>query len=155
MNATERSVQNLEARLSRMRRDFVALMVFGGAFLLASAVAQQDRPKELTLEKLSIVDSEGRPSLELRTDADGNGEVVLVDAEGEPLLYLGTSADGHGALDVMNRDHERMVSIGVSTDGDGGVRVDARSGSPVFYMGQDLRGNGQVPDKVNPGRRLD
>lgn len=155
MKNPEQTILRLERQVRRLRQEIVAMAIFGLTFLLASAVAQQDLPSEIALKHLSIVDEQGRSNMVLRGDADGNGELLILDANGEPLVILGTSRDGHGAMDVMNRENTRVVSIGVSNDGDGGVRVDSREGSPAFYVGHDLRGNGRVPDKVNPGRRLD
>lgn len=120
---------------------------------LSSALSQDTQ--ELELQRLTIVNAKGEALISLGVNKEGLSEIAIHAGEERDAISLRTTELGHGAIDMFNKAGDRTVTLGGTVDGHGGVRVESEDVTPAFYMGRDLRGNGQVPEGVHAGRRLD
>jgi len=150
-------MKNQLAQLQRTVRiqqySLLVMAMMLGVLFLSSAFSQDS--EELELQKLTIVNAKGEALISLGVSEEGFTGIAIHAGEERDSLVLRATELGHGAIDLYNKAGDRIVTLGATVDGHGGVRVESEDVTPAFYMGRDLRGNGQVPDNVNAGRRVD
>jgi hypothetical protein len=96
-------LQHLEQQVRRLRRTVnllsVGLLVLLGALTLAAA----SEPQELTLQKLTIVDTEGKGRIVAAALPDGRAAILHYDRDGEARIMTTTLAYGKAAISLMDR----------------------------------------------------
>ncbi len=141
---TEERINSLESRVRRQRFG-MAFMGLGMVALLALGMNQQ-APKKMILEELTILTSEGKPGVVVGTneEMDGRtGQITIFTAEGKPGIMIGTNEkDGGYGLGVMDSNMKARVILGVGAKDDPGMGVLDSNESPKIMMGSDKNGSG-------------
>lgn len=142
---------NTEERMSvlekcvRRQRFAMAFMGLGMIALLGLGMNQQ-APKRMSLEQLTILTSEGKPGVILGTNEmmDGKtGQLTVFTAEGRPGVMMGTNEkDGGYGVAVMDSNMKARVILGVDAKDDPGMGVLDSNESPKIMMGSSKDGSG-------------
>ncbi len=143
MNTDERMTV-LETRVRRQRLG-MAFMGLGMIALLGLGMNQQ-APKKMSLEQLTILTSEGKPGVILGTNEmmDGKtGQITIFTAEGRPGVMMGTNEkDGGHGVAVMDSNMKARVILGVDAKDDPGMAVLDSNESPTIMIGSGKEGSG-------------
>ena len=141
---TEERINKLESRVRRQRLG-MAITGLGMITLLAMGMNEQ-APKKMALEELTILTSEGRPGVIVGTNErmDGRtGQITIFTADGNPGIMIGTNEkDGGYGLGVMDANMKARVILGVDAKDDPGMGVLDSNESPKIMMGSDKDGSG-------------
>ena len=142
---------NTEERMSalekcvRRQRFTMAFMGLGMIALLGLGMNQQ-APKRMSLEQLTILTSEGKPGVVVGTneEMDGKtGQITIFTAEGKPGIMIGTNEkDGGYGLGVMDANMKARVILGIDAKDDPGMGLLDSKESPKIMMGSDKDGSG-------------
>lgn len=134
----------LEGRVRRQRLG-MAVMGLGIITLLGLGMNQQS-PKKMTLEELTILNSKGKPGVVVGTNdkMDGRtGQIIVFTAEGEPGIVIGTNEkDGGYGLGIMDANMKARVILGIDDKDEGGIGVLDSNESPKIMMGSGKDGSG-------------
>ena len=141
-------MNHLEERITRLEtRSWTSLVGVGVVGLVVGGLigsTESPNTKRLVGTSLSIVDTEGRPVIDLGADASGAGRIHVRNTDGTAEVVVLAGAGG-GAVDLFNADGHRQARLGSSPTGDGMLVLTDVEGSPVMRLGRwELPGQPQV-----------
>jgi hypothetical protein len=140
MNSLEDRLAHAEALIREMRAELDALKSAG----VGSTVTAPFR----------VVDGDGRPLMEVRTDGNNTGIYVFT-KHGPVGASLGTDAAGGGFLTIRNLSGQMMAYLNVETSGARLILSDhEEQGGLVFYVEEEHGGGITILNRQGQTRRL-
>jgi hypothetical protein len=141
-------------------REKLCYIALGGALMLVgmlsthlispNVTAQQDVLGEIKVTKLTVVNKDGNPVVDLGTHEDGNGYVLVTGA----VIATNKANDGAsmligGAVVIQNHNNTPVASMGTNEHGGGYVTIYDDNGKSAASMGMtEDGGQVRVTDKM-------
>jgi len=131
---------------NRYLRNSIAVLAFTflGLLLMGATAALQDgKFRQITAEKITIVDSAGHELIQLGTNNERTG-IRMFNKAGKKVLGIGlANEEGEGGFLIS--DKEGRPRIGAGMDGDvPGIALVNKQGKKILALGGDERGYGLV-----------
>jgi len=139
----EEKVANLESRLRRQRLGMTG-MCLGLSVALFLGMTQQ-APKEMTLEKLTIMNEltimkDGKPRIGMGTnEKDGGVGIAILDHNGKARIAIGVDPKGEAGAAFLDGNESPRISMGSGSQGAG-----------ILLMGAALI---ELPPPADPGKK--
>ncbi|MDP6601934.1 MAG: hypothetical protein QGH76_06520 [Phycisphaerales bacterium] len=118
MKNIEHRIETLERRCRRQQ-----LLIGGIALTLAGAVGlgmSQDKPTDLVVNSLTILDTKGTPRMEMGVDKDGSG-LSFNDADGNMRIALGCGPNGDAGIAVFDSKAVPRIAMGTDRSDEAGL----------------------------------
>lgn len=138
-------IEKIEKQNQRLKSYLVFLFIPLLAFPLmgAKALLKDGHFRQITVEKIAIVDGAGQELILIGSGKDGTGIRVLNKA-GKRVLGIGTTADERGS-GILIADKEGRPRFGLGMDmGLPSFAMTDENGKKIMAMGGDERGYGLV-----------
>ena len=153
MTSLSREKISLHERLERVEkqnRRIKSYVVFLIVTLVAFAVIgakegpQDEHFRQITAERLTIVDAAGQEFILIGSDKEEGTGIRILNMAGKPVVGIGTTA-GEGGSGIMVSDKEGKPRIGLGMDeGVPSVALVNDKGKKFLAMGGDEKGYGFV-----------
>ena len=136
LEKVERHNRQLKRSMTFLALIFLALVLMG-----AKSGMQEGHFSQITTERITIVDNEGRELILIGSNNERTG-IRMLSKEGKRVLGLGYSiSDGESGILVADNDGRPRIGLGM--DGDvPGVALVNENGKKILAMGGDERGYG-------------
>lgn len=136
LDKVERQNRQLKRSMIFLALVFLALVLIG-----AKAGLQEGNFSQVTAERITIVDDEGRELIQIGSDKERTG-IRMLSKAGKRVLGLGYSTpDGESGILVADNDGRPRIGLGM--DGNvPGVALVNENGKKILAMGGDERGYG-------------
>jgi hypothetical protein len=141
-------MNHLEQRIARLEsRSWASLVGVGVVGLVVGGLigsTESPSTNRLVGTGLTIVDTAGRPVIDLAADANGAGRIHVRNTDGTAEVVVLAGPDG-GAIDLFSAAGQRQARLGSSPTGDGMLVLTDMGGSPVMRLGRwELPGQSQI-----------
>ena len=118
MKNIEHRIEMLERRCRRQQ-----LLIGGIAMALAGAVGlgmSQDKPTDMVVNSLTILDTKGTPRMEMGVNKNGSG-LSFNDAEGNMRITMGCSPNGDAGIAVFDSKSVPRIAMGTDSSNEAGL----------------------------------
>lgn len=127
IDAIERKCRSVDLENRHLKRSLrriqatVCLVILGTTAVVACAAAAPQR--SLELERLAIVDREGRTRATFEVPENGLATLSFLDAVGKSLLELQSAPEGNARISIRDSDGNLRCDLSLNKTGDASLRL--------------------------------
>lgn len=145
MEALVRRMERVESQHRRIKSlsGVLGVVLLAVVLMGAQAAMQDGQFRKITAYEVTIVDSMGKPRVQIGTSDEGTG-IRILNAKGKRIVGLGLPLDEEGS-GLMVADNEGVPRIGLGMDqGIPSIAMTNEAGKKVIGLGGNADGYGLV-----------
>lgn len=147
-------MENIEKQNRQLKRSmaFLVLALLFGFFLIGATKGLQDGNfRQVTAEKIAIIDSSGHEQIIIGSENDRTG-IRILNKDGKRVLGLGVTDKGESGILVADAQGRPRIGLGMD-EGVPGVALVNEQGKKILALGGDETGYGFVVMDENERQR--
>lgn len=132
MTADDR-IKSLESQVRTLKRLFLGAACLLMAGIAVAATSMQGVPDVIRAKQFRVVNDDEDVVASLRTDAFGDGELVVQNKDRSAAASLGAAQHG-GALAIFNKKGKVVAGLWVASNGGGLLTITDKERKPVATL---------------------